>query len=254
MLLSEIFEQLSYGELFDTNLSGNDYGGIQLENYPAVISHVNMGLTELYKRFQLEVSQDIIKLYDSIETYILDSKYAQTNLTSPEPIKYILDTVDKPFKNRVLKILNVYDDLGNEYILNNTEVNGLVINYSKSSNTSLPKYINIKNVVFTPKYNEIQVPVRPLNSTIYVNYLLDHINIPTTTVDLTSVNINISSAYLEPLTLYVAGRVIGNMSGERMNEGNNFLARFENSCKKLHELNLSTRGNFIKNIRNEGWV
>jgi len=233
MLLSEIFEQLTYGELVDTVLGGNDIGSIPLEHYPAIISHINLGLSELYKRFHLEISQETIKLYDHIETYNLNYKYAQTNLTSTEPYKYIMDSVSKPFEDRVLKVLGVYDEYGNEYPLNDA---------------SEPLS------VFTPTYSSIQIPVRTFETTVFVKYIVDHYKIPTNTIDISNVEVNISQAYLQPLLYFVASRVFTNISGDKINEGNNYLAKFEAACKKLQDLNMHAQMKYITDIRKKGWV
>ena len=83
MLLSEIFDQLTYGELSQTILGGKAGGVIAQESYPAVISHINLGLTELYKRFPIKVREIEIQQYASI-----------------------------PFKDDVLKVTDIYDKDG----------------------------------------------------------------------------------------------------------------------------------------------
>ncbi len=85
MLLSDLFDQLTYGELSQLEYGGVDNEGILLENYKRVVPHVNLALTELHKRFLIREEEVTIRCYDHIETYILDPKYAATTCR-PEPV------------------------------------------------------------------------------------------------------------------------------------------------------------------------
>jgi len=234
MLLSEIFNQLNYGELADTELAGGIDSNIAIQNYPAIISHINIGLSELYKRFELDTSQIVIQLYNNISLYNLQYDYAVSNTTSTKPIKYLMDTPSNPFNDRVIKILDVYDGYGLHFPLNDP-----------NKTTSL----------FTPSYNKLQVPYRRGGEfIIYVEYLSDHIPIPITTLNLDTVNVNIPDTLLQTLLYFVASRVFTNMTGGKTNEGNNYLAKFEASCNKYKELNAFTRDNYSNNIGRDGWV
>ena len=51
MLLSDLFEQLTYGELSQLEYSGVDDEGFTVNDYKRVIPHINLGLAELHKRF-----------------------------------------------------------------------------------------------------------------------------------------------------------------------------------------------------------
>ena len=57
MKLSEVFYHLSYGELSQLGLGGLAYEETPEANYPKLISHINLGLTSLYKRFFLKEGQ-----------------------------------------------------------------------------------------------------------------------------------------------------------------------------------------------------
>lgn len=53
MLLSTIFEALTYGEFAQLGLTDDEGDGIKSDKYGAVISHINLALAEIYKRFPL---------------------------------------------------------------------------------------------------------------------------------------------------------------------------------------------------------
>lgn len=73
MKLSEIFAQLSYGELSQTHLGGAEEGAIDATNYPKVLAHINMGLLALYKRFPLKEGRKVLAIQPGIYTYPLDA-------------------------------------------------------------------------------------------------------------------------------------------------------------------------------------
>lgn len=234
MLLSDVFDHLTYGELSQVAVGGRDSGGVQLEDYPMVISHINMGVIELYKRFPLKLSQVIIQLYSEIGTYYLDSKYAESNTSSTEPKKYIMDGV-QPFDNDVLIIDSVYDEDGQELPLNEEEMT-----YS----------------VFTPTYNSIQVPFSDEANAINVVYRAAPARISKSITDPTTVDVEIPYQLLDPLLLYIGSRVHSSLNLDNASaEANNYYQKFEASCNKVLELGLSIV-NQHTNVRlwRDGWV
>ena len=54
MLLKDIFEQLAQGELRHLAIGGVDSGGILQQDFNRVIPHINLGVTELCKRFPIQ--------------------------------------------------------------------------------------------------------------------------------------------------------------------------------------------------------
>lgn len=62
MKLIEIFNQLTFGELAQLSMGGMDAGEINDKNYDAVLSHINLGLTALHKRFPLKEGRLVVAL------------------------------------------------------------------------------------------------------------------------------------------------------------------------------------------------
>ena len=80
MKLQTIFDQLIHGELSQLFIGGAETSDVIVpDNYPKVISYINMGLLELYKRFPLRLKELVIQQNEGIGTYILDSNYAVAN-------------------------------------------------------------------------------------------------------------------------------------------------------------------------------
>jgi len=186
MILADIFEQLSHGEFRSTALGGSQASGIMEKDYPKVIPFINLGLTELYKRFPIKSKTVLIDQLEQVSTYYLHPDYAQTN-TSSTKTKYIRDSSFDPFVSAddVLKIEAVYDEKGVEYYLND------------------PKQVHS---VFTPSSNSIQIPFNESGNTMEVKYRANH---PTLTAEGESVleqEVELPMGYMEALLNYIAGR------------------------------------------------
>lgn len=70
MKLSEVFDHLSYGEFSSISLGNMDgEHGITPENRHRVIGHINLGLTELYKRFLLKEGRTQVYLVPGLRDY-----------------------------------------------------------------------------------------------------------------------------------------------------------------------------------------
>lgn len=242
MQLSDVFEQLSQGELSQLKMGSNDEIGIRPCDYGKIIPHINLGLTEIYKRFNLKNSEVVVQQYDQISTYFLDKRYAVTNESSDMPIKYIIDSVYQPFTDNVLRIEAIHNEIGEVLYSNQDE------QYFKNSD----KYWGIT----TPSYNSIQVPYPEKENQMIVTYRADHDPIVfDSSMQLEDIQVPISSAYLEALLMYVAGRVYTNMGTNEGNEGNNYTAKFEASINKIVQYNLmNTNDTLNTKLDKNGWV
>jgi hypothetical protein len=236
MLLSNFFEQLTYGELAQLALGGRDITAIAAEDYPAIVSHINLGLTDLYKRFPLKTNEVIIQLYDHIQTYYLMSKYAATNADSSEPIKYIMDSVYQPFTDNVLRIEQVFNEMGEERTLNDE---------------------NDPLTVLTPQFNAVTIPYNESSNAIAVVYRAAHDRIVVTdTFDPATVELTLPHYLVEALMLYVTARVLSSTGGgQNLNEASAFMARYELACRQVSDLNLlNTENTSNHRLEHNGWV
>ena len=250
MKLSELFHQLSEGELSQLHMGNRDEIGIRACDYNKILPHINLGLTELYKRFNLKNSEVVIQQYDHIQTYYLDSRHAQSNkpeVTIPEnptneSLFYIMDSIYQPFTDNVLRIEAVHNELGEE----------LYLNQDRAYFSGSDKYW----AVSTPSYNSIQVPYPENQNQMIVTYRADHdMIVMDEDSNLNNIYVPISPSYLEPLLLYIAARVYTNLGSNEGNEGNNYTAKFEASIKKIEDLNLINKDD-TNNVKPEenGWV
>mgnify|MGYP000020553452 CR=1 FL=1 len=235
MFLSEIFDQLTYGELAQVSIGGNGIGVIDPEDYRAIVSHINIGLTDLHTRLPLKQDSVIIQQYDYIQTYYLQYKFAQSNNASTESVKYIMDSALKPFRDNVLKVEQVFSEIGEEYVLNDG---------------------NQAFSVYTPQHDAVVIPFTDQNNILSVIFRANHERIvigdgfnPGTTA------ISIPQYLVEPLITYVAARILTGMGSNYVNEAALLMSKYQLLVRQAETyglVNSDTLSN--EKLENNGWV
>lgn len=189
ILLSDFMEDLKYGELNGVSLSGGIDAPkeIVVADYPKIITHLNIGLTNLFSKFQLKENEVIIQQFDDVTEYVLNSKHAASNVTSQER-KWILDTPERPFQDDIIKITRAYDEEGNVIPVGD---------------------LNSPNAIFEVNYNTVQIPYPVGTNITSLIYRAKHPRINPNTPDLSSVELQVPEVFREALLWYVASRVHG---------------------------------------------
>ena len=248
MYLQEIFDQLSQGEFSQLCIGGNSPGVIDESNWSIVLGHVNLGLTSLFKRFNLKEGRVTVGLIPGKEEYRLHSQFSVLNTKQPLVQKYIYDTVDNRFTDDILKIEQVLTD----------------------SRCNLPLNVGLdKYSVFTPNSIMIRVPKEIVNKepdipellrtdSLEVVYRANHPWIAPGLgyFDAGRYEVLLPVSHLQALLFFVASRV-NNPIGmtEEFHAGNSYYAKYEGECQRLEIENLevdklSYRDSFSRN----GWV
>lgn len=236
MFLSELFEQLTYGELSQAAIGGYPDVGITSAEYPAIVAHIHAGLTSLHTRLPLRFEEVIIQQYDWIQEYNLKKAYAISNIESEEPIKYLMDSEHEPFKDNVLKIEQVFSEEGEERPLNDS---------SKTWS------------VYTPRPKTVLVPFNDEANTFSVIYRADH---PKIVLDgdfaPDNVEIEIPDSLIMPLCIFVAGRIVGNMgSTDNLNASSHYTSRYELALLEIDKLDLIPKDTLYNDrLERNGWV
>lgn len=236
MLLSDLFNQLTYGELAQLSIGGASKGGIQEKDYPAMISHVNLALTALHTRFPLKEKQLTVQQFANVTTYVLSSEYAVSNTDSIQPYKWIVDTTLAPFTDDIIRIDAAYDELGVAVPLND---------------------LNADNSWFTNAYNQLLVPMPEEENTGFLIYRANHVSIPIATTDAASIDLDIPPTMHEPLSFYVASRVFASTSGDTaMQQSMYYKQMYEAACAALDNTNALNASESSTNVKleNNGWV
>lgn len=234
MLLQEIFDYLTYGELANFSVGGIDLGGIQPYDQPKIITNLNLGLVELYKRFPLVTDQLYLQQFEHISTYKLHSDYAQSNTASTQPYKYIADTVWEPFTDNILKIDGVFNEAGDEYPINEK--------YEAYS-------------VFTPSYNILQIPFSQANNTLSVVFRAGPKKLPIVGVDPTQVDVPIPDQLLEALVTFIVYKLHTSKGTGQTSDAGIYYNKFERTVALVKDLGLEIEENDInERLTYEGWV
>lgn len=248
MKLQEIFNQLSYGELSNVFIGSLDKQGIQPEHYKQLISHLNLGLNNLFKRFPLKEGELILKLTEGIYTYPLKKDFAENNLKSVEDNLYILDGEDKPFEGDIIKVERVYLESGVELPLNDEHAD-----YS----------------IFTPNLYTIRVPHLLVDKpdsldeqlrtdTLKIIYRATHPFIEyKDNLDPNKVEVDLPYSHLEALLYFIASRVNNPIGLQNdFHAGNMYASKYEKECQLLEMQNIRVDQGVITNTRlyRNGWV
>lgn len=232
MILKELVDYLIYGDLSQVFI-GTD-APIRPENIKKLSININAALLEIYKTLPLLEEEVIIQQYAHISNYHLIKDYAETNVASPKPYKYIKDSSYRPFKDNVLRIVRAYTELGDEVVLNDPIMT---------------------DSWYTPTYNTITIPYPSNDSAISIIYYgypkLIEIN---EDIDLNT-EVDIPLFILEPLSIFMCHKILSPISTNSNNEATNYLARF---TKLMNDILLSGVLNieYPTNLRleNNGWV
>ena len=237
MKLSEVFEMLQYGELSNVSLSGDidEPIAIREEDYPRLISHINMALTDLHTKFNLKEREVVIQPVEGITFYELDSKYAESNNSSTEPYKYIKDSIYEPFLDDVIRVNSAYDELGCEVPINDE---------------------NVCNSIYLNSYKRIQIPNAHEENALFVMYRANHPKLSSSKPNLDD-EVEIPAYCVEALLSYVASRVhTQRTSQESQGIAVNLMAKYNLICQQLEEKNVlhNSPSNTNFKLGERGWV
>jgi len=241
MLLSNIFDNLTFGELGSLYMGGlDDDGQIERKFFPQIINHINSGLDALYARFPIKTDQVVIKQYSHIERYILDSRFAQTNKNSNEPIKYIDDSEYEPFNDKVFLIEKVIDEGGEELFVNDED-------HYWSVHIPAP---NIVQIPFAEDENSCVVIYRSGLPRIYAHNPEDG-----KIIQPEKYYIDLPPAFLNILCLYIAGRQFGTLNDDQEGATNMYFQKYRAAAAEIEKQGLYNKnGRINMKLDNAGWV
>lgn len=225
MILQDILKDLTYGELQGLRIGNLLPGEAESEpdphQYEQIISYINLGMTEIYKRFFLRSQEIYIQEHAEISTYLLHSDYSFINTLSPilESERYIIDTALDPFLDNILKIEEVYDEAGVKLPLND---------------------ITEELSVYTPTFRSIQVPYPDDNTTISIQYRANHPRISASiSTEAADVEVAIPNSLYEALLYFVGSRAHRATNVEKSSD---YWQMFKKSVDDVDRLGLEVQG------------
>lgn len=228
MKVEDIFNDLIFGELSAHAIAME--GVVQDKDKPKLIAHLNVALTALYTRFPLLTKQLVVIQKSYITEYKLTTDHAMSNSDSTA-VKYIYDSLGDPFTGDLLRIDAVYDEIGDELLLNSSEV---------------------CKVAATPAQNILEVPNPTDTNALFVIYRARH-----PVVTLTTTDIELSEQLRPALLAYVASRVYaGGTAVEHATISATLMQKFELFCMQLEEYGMVNKNYTNLNMKPclGGWV
>lgn len=223
MRLTDLFEELSVGELSQLSMSGEGSGEIAAKSHLKLISYINSSLLKIYTRFTLKTNEVLVEQHEHITNYHLTRDYAMSS-ESNQPYKYISDLGGEPFKGGVLKILTVQDLLGGYIPLNDS---GNMRSY------------------FTPQPEILQVPYPITGNVISVTYQDKHPDIlyhGVTEQERMAQEITLPLFLKDALIKLIAYNVFTHMNGqEHTAKAQEYLSMYEMACELVDEGDFSNQ-------------
>lgn len=188
MQLNDILTSLSLGVLQNLSVGGSGSGQIPANSQSKVVNAINQGLVALYSRFRLLEKEVVVRAYDGMTIYPLKKIYADQD-PAVVPQKFIADTVTDPFLEDVIKIHEIYDELG----------------VSLPLNKSIPEC-----VLFTPTATQLQITQPVTGNSYFLIYQAYH---PKLTTDPTQ-EVLLPLVLHEALETFVAYKILSSMNGQ----------------------------------------
>ena len=223
MKLSEVFNQLAYGELAQINIADMANGKVTSKHFPALVAHVNLGLSALFKRFNLKEGSVVVPLLPGTLTY-------------PIP------------QEDLFKIERVYTKQGWELGLNDeSDVYSCFTPSTKALRVAPDVANQVQTLPQELKTTELEVVYRANHRTIVVEDRF---------FDPEEEEVDLPYGHLEALLYFIASRVNNPIGmGAEFNAGNNWAAKYEQECQKLEVFNLRVdMAPSNSKLTRNGWV
>lgn len=236
MKVEEILDLLAFGELAQTQIGGNE-ADAEVDNtrYRELIPALNAGLTALHSRFELRLESVSLIQKQGVQTYELDNKHAYSNTESAET-RYIVDTAANPFKDNVIRILQIYDACDKLVYIND------------------PSHCNS---VYCPTYNSIEFPHVCEDALYRVVYKAKPKKLSYDVEDVGAQEFSLPPAYLNALLSYMAYRYYLNRSGlDGVRQSDSYYVKYENECLRLENKQAVNRvtSSTSNAFEDMGWV
>ena len=241
MQLSEVFTQLASSELAQTNYVDTTTGLILPTKYVPLVSHVNLGLVALYKRFPLKENRVTIALQAGRLTYPINTQ---------EDVEMTVEAGAEDFDDDILKIEHVYTDAGYEVSLNDAADMYSCMTPSMST-LRVPIELASK-LPDTPEYlltDSLEVVYRAKHPVISI----------TNNFNPAKVTVELPYSHLEPLIWFIASRIHNPIEmtsiNARVHTANTYAIKYEQACQQLELVNLRVdQGSQNNRLHSNGWV
>lgn len=216
MYLSDIFDYLTNGELSQHVLGGAELGVIDASNYHQVISNVNAGILELYKRFPLLIKKASVSFVADTTDYTVNypDLLLIEKILAEDATEYAFNESDNKYSILLMAYNQLYVPLDlHDYYLDQVNDTTFVIQY-KARPTLLDKN-----------------PVDPA-----------------------VVEVPLPDQYTEALLNYVTYRIFAGINANNPDTVN-YYNKFESACALLRNAGTFNKESALNlRLENNGWL
>ena len=221
MLVKELLERLSFGELSNIYIGDHDDGVIPAKHHPQIITHLNEALTKLFGRFVLREKSFLLESVPEITSYHLKSQFSESKDVIGL-VHYIKDLPNDPFEDDLIKVLSVHDHNGFKYPLNDT---GHPLSLFTPQPLILQIPFAIERGVFAINYQARHPKILFKNTQEGYSYLDQEIEVP----------FFLGSA----VQSYIAYKIYSHMNGpEHSAKAQEHMAEYERTCMEVENRDL----------------
>ena len=231
--LQDVFDDLAYGELANTQMGNSHLGTIEEKHWPKVVSAINQALVEIFKRLNLRQGTLTLHQQADLTRYYLRADRTEEDTDAMDEDVYIEVSDTHPFEDDIIKVLSAKDSAGDVVRINNPEYPAdlFIREYDvvdiaipgttlfNADGTTRPD-LDVFTLTYQAKYPKI-VMTEQLKPHRYKLYLPDAIE--------------------EPLLLYTTYKLMRKPTKAAKGEvaaSSSLLLEFENSIRKLEHLKL----------------
>jgi len=228
MLLRDLYQNLSHGELRHMFLGLDGSGEIDLNDQARIINFANRGLKRLYTRFVHEKGYVGLEVHKDIRTYKLTNEHAVSNVDPANlETRYILDSADDPFTGEIVKVMSVRND-ESEYELDKD------LRVNDRDGFPLVKTTSYNTLYLKDPLTDFIEPAETLPVVLTLEYQKLHPHIPNNAVETTE--IALLPMLEEALVFFVAGRIFSAMPSEsNMLQAQTCFKEYERLCLMTEE-------------------
>lgn len=234
--VKDLLKRLALRELSNTALV--DKKAIDKTKYDQIIDAANESLLSLYSQFILLEKSLMIEMKEGITHYHLLPQYAKSSYDPKNPpaewcLPYILDLGCERFTGDVIKVLSLYNSLGQSVPLNDE---------------------NAPWSVFTPVPTTLQIPRQLPCQALSVNYQAKHPQLSATALDQV---ILLPDVLWAAFVSHVSSMVFSEINTQEAKQTSDRLReKFQSECAAVINRDLVNSSTSTTNARfeNGGWV
>lgn len=237
--VQDVFTLLATGEFSNLSLGVTSTGSIKETEYDKIVGAMNLGITEIYKRFRFLQDELTLHIDPDVEKYYLqdDKRAVLGDISSSLYIE--VEVVDDTTLINIIEVMGLLDEDGEQLKVNNRFATPSIIQLS-------PTTLKITGVDTATTMTVLYQAIPP-------KIVLDEDFDPATQV------VSIAEVTLDALLYYIATRIYkptgSNDSTANSDKSQMYQQQYELACQKLQMYGLDANDDDEENtFESDGWA